>query len=285
MLKERIKQHYDQLTKHQRKIAKLMMNEPEVVALKSAKEIGNMTGTSETTVIRFCYSLKYDGYSSLQEEVRKTILSPSEKESPIKKFREMTEQSLEEDELISYTLEQDQFYLNKTLNSLEKEQIHQIIQSIIQADNVVVVGLRTSSAPANWLSQTLNIIKGSTFLYRGETEDTSYLLAKIKKGSLVITFSFPRYSDATISYAQTAKELGAKIISITDDELSPVGRISDHVLKVYTPSPSSIKGMPIIFSVLNVLISGIMTSNKEKVQKRIQYYNEISEKYQSFFRE
>lgn len=62
-----IQQEYNQLSKGQQKVAKYLLEQPGEFAVKLASEIGEQVGVSETTVIRFCYSIKLSGFSELQK--------------------------------------------------------------------------------------------------------------------------------------------------------------------------------------------------------------------------
>lgn len=158
----------------------------------------------------------------------------------------------------------------------------EIIEAIINAKRIVVIGLRTSYAPAHWLSYTLNVVKGNTTLYRGEIDDANYILSGIDENCLVIAISFPRYARETLSFVKAARSTGAKIFSLTDDDLSPIGRNTDFLIKVTTPEPASIKGLPTIFSILKLFVTGVMNRDKENVHKNFSKYRETSNLFRSF---
>jgi len=179
-------------------------------------------------------------------------------------------------------MEQDVAYIRQTLGELREEQLQQAVASILAAKQIIVVGFRSSYSSAHWLTFNLNIIRGNAHLYNGPIDDVNYLIKQIDKDYLVIAFSFPRYISETILFAQAAKDKGATILGITDDELSPLGPIADQVLKVYAPSPIAIKGMASIFAMLNILVSGVVQADGEQVQKRITEYEDASRQIYPF---
>ena len=73
-LDEVIQQHFQQMSKGQKKVALYVMDNPKEVAVSSAQELGTKIGVSETTVIRFCYSLALTGYAELQKKMREKLL-------------------------------------------------------------------------------------------------------------------------------------------------------------------------------------------------------------------
>ncbi|MFA1643528.1 MurR/RpiR family transcriptional regulator [Chryseomicrobium imtechense] len=277
-LKQQIKENYSELTQGLKSVSNFIVANPNSVALYPAKEIGNLTNTSETTVIRCCHALGYSGYAALQEEIRNSLLQPDN--DP---FKALTDGMKHDSPDIQASVEQDIEFMRKTFDSMDKEHFNEAIDKIIASKKVLIVGLRTSYAAANWLSYSLNIVKGDTYLFKGDIDDAHHLLTLIDEDWLVIALSFRRYSQQTISFVSATKEHGAQIVTITDDELSPLGLMSDITLNVITPNPSSLKGMPTIFSILNAMVSGVMIKNSQEVQKRLEEYQRTSDVYPTFY--
>ncbi|GIO08963.1 RpiR family transcriptional regulator [Brevibacillus reuszeri] len=275
-VQERIRKIFPDLTNQQKLAAKYILAEPKEVALHPAKVVGALSGTSETTIIRLSYALSYSGYSELQNEIRSSLLERVPQDKAFKSFLNAAEEIRGRTDLITFSMEQDVAYIRQTLGELREEQLQQAVASILAAKQIIVVGFRSSYSSAHWLTFNLNIIRGNAHLYNGPIDDVNYLIKQIDKDYLVIAFSFPRYISETILFAQAAKDKGAKILGITDDELSPLGPIADQVLKVYAPSPIAIKGMASIFAMLNILVSGVVQADGEQVQRRITEYEEAS---------
>ncbi|PFS01990.1 hypothetical protein CN988_28420 [Bacillus thuringiensis] len=96
--------------------------------------------------------------------------------------------------------------------------------------------------PARWLSLILNTIKGNTYLYTGGADSTTYFFTDRESEWLVIMISFPRHPKAEITFVKAVKSIGAKIISITEGEISPVASEADVMLKVIPPEPIYVGG-------------------------------------------
>jgi DNA-binding MurR/RpiR family transcriptional regulator len=281
MLKDKIRLKFNELTKRQQIVAKYVSDHTGKIAFQTAKELGDITGTSESTVIRLCYTLGFSGYSDLQKHIQDTVLNEKQK-SPLENYRSSTGELTGSRHLFEHTIADDLAYIQKLAESIDEETLQAIIEKIIEAENRFVLGLRSSHAPASWLAFSLNVVLGKTHLYRGDTDDAIYLISQLSEKSLVIAFSLPRYAQETVSFVKAAKKKGATILAITDNELSPVGIYADYILKVETPSPSALKGMPVIFSLLNVLVNGVAVTGWEDVQKRLEEYENISQDFFPF---
>lgn len=161
-IKQQIKENFHNLTFRLQMVATFMIENPRLIALYPAKEIGSLTKTSETTVIRCCHALGYSGYSALQEEIRKSLLLPEQENDPIKALAEGMKSDQKE---FSQFMEQDIEHIRKTFAGLDSTVFRNAVNSIIDAKKIIVVGLRTSFAPANWLGYSLNIIKGDVIVF------------------------------------------------------------------------------------------------------------------------
>ncbi len=272
---ERIRKKYNMFTKRQKVVAKHFIDFPKEVAFQTAKQIGQACGASETTVIRLCYILEYSGFSELQKEIQSSILEDTSSTNPIENFRE-TSHTLKDTNLIQYVIEQDNAYVKATLEDIDFKQYQMAVEKLISADNRIVLGFRSSYGPASWFMFALNIVVGNTTQYRGEIEDSNYLLSRVSKDTVVVAISFPRYVRETLSFVKAAKEKGACIIAITDDRLSPIGQYADILFRVIAPTPIPLKGITPTFSLLNLLVTSIAASDNPIVHKHMAGYDQHS---------
>ncbi|MBP2241805.1 DNA-binding MurR/RpiR family transcriptional regulator [Cytobacillus eiseniae] len=278
---DRIRKNYNNFTKRQKIIAKYMIDFPKEVAFQTAKQIGQSCGASETTVIRLCYLLEYSGFSELQKEIQTTLLEDTPSTNPLQNFREISH-TLKDTDLIQYAIEQDNLYVKSTLEDIDFKQYQKAIEKLINADNRIVLGFRSSYGPASWFMFALNIVVGNTTQYRGEIEDANYLLSTVDENTVVVAISFPRYVQETFSFVKAAKKKGACIIALTDDRLSPIGQYADILFRVIAPAPIPLKGITPTFSLLNLLVTSIAASNHPKVHKHMAGYDQHSGESYSF---
>lgn len=273
---DKIRKNYNNFTKRQKVIAKYIVDFPKDVALQTAKQIGQACETSETTVIRLCSSLGYSGFSELQKEIQMSLLvDVSGSTNPIGNFREISN-TLKNTNLIHYVMEQDNAYVKATLEDIDHEQYQEAINKLVESDNRIVLGFRSSYGPASWLTFSLNIVVGNTTQYQGEIEDVNYLLSRVDENTVVVAISFPRYVQDTFSFVKAAKKKGACIIAITDDRLSPIGQYADILFRVIAPTPIPLKGITPTFSLLNLLVTSIAASDNPKVQNHMATYDQKS---------
>ncbi|WP_167859782.1 MurR/RpiR family transcriptional regulator [Paenibacillus cymbidii] len=283
-INERIRSRYQALTSGQKAVAALALKEPQQLAIHTAKEIGAATGTSEATVIRFCSAIGYAGYSALQDAVRKSLLAAKRTDHTLRSIAELP-QSTDQRQLPLQIAKQDAGYMELTAKELDHESLSRAVELIGAAAQIVVVGLRAAYAPAHWLAYSLNVLRGNTTLYRGEMEDAYALISQMNESTLVIALSFPRYTSETVHFVEAARRMKAHVLAITDNELSPIGRHADALLKVVAPPPVTLSGITVVFSLLHMLIGSLIARDGERVQRRIDDYEAAGQHFYSFYKE
>ncbi|MGG1679603.1 MurR/RpiR family transcriptional regulator [Neobacillus sp. NRS-1170] len=269
--KQRILDKYSLLSVKNKKVGKFIIDNPQEIAMKSASQLGQEVGVSETTVIRFCYALGYSGFSELQNEVRNYLIF--QKSSP-QEYQTGKEDIANQPNFFVQSMQRDQAKIQEMIEQINNDDLFQTAKRLYESNNILITGIRTSFALAHWLTFTLNIIKGNATLIQPGMDDISHLLSKLDQQSTLIAITFHRYSSITIKLAELAKKQGSFVIGITDSPLSPLAEFSDILLPINLSSwLSTIESTPAVFSLLNAIVGGVSMINKEEFEKRKEIYN------------
>ena len=111
---------------------------------------------------------------------------------------------------------------------------------------------------------------------------TSEMFEKIvgmKSDDVVIAFSFPRYSAATLKAAQYCRSTGAQVIAITDHRESPLGQCANHVLCAKSDMVSLVDSLVAPLSVVNALIVAIAAKREKELHRTFEELEHIWEEY------
>lgn len=262
--KQKIKENFHDLSVGLKKVAKHLLDNPQSFAMHAVVKVAEEIGVSDATVIRFCHALGYSGYSELQQEVRSYLMN----KSSLQQFQAEKEQLTDNIDFYLKVLKQHQGYIQSVIEQLREEDLHQAVQRLIETDQILVSGMRSSFAMAHWLVFTLNLVKGNAKLYQPASDDLLLLLSQMDEHSTYVAISFHRYAQETIRVAQVLKENGVFIIGITDSEVSPITQYADLVIPVSIPVKSTIDAAPVVIAVLNAIVSGIMIHDRENFERR-----------------
>jgi DNA-binding MurR/RpiR family transcriptional regulator len=273
ILKDLIQQYFLNMSKGQKKVATFVLDNPKVIAVCSAQELGTMIGVSETTVIRFCYSLDFSGYAELQKKIRQQLFL---KESSLTTYQKSKLQLEQGSILFKQVMNQDRQAIQETMNQINENDYETAIHQISKANTVYVLGLRSSYSAANWLSFTLGLVKENVRFMRPETEDVIQMISRMDSHSIVIIISFHRYLKETIQIAELAKKQNAFIIGITDSLLAPIHAHSNVLFPIYSPNKSTLDATTSLFSFMNSIVAGVTVSEKDSNEKKQVAYKSIS---------
>ena len=101
----------------------------------------------------------------------------------------------------------------------------------------------------------------------------------ITPDDVVLAFSFPRYSSATLKAAQYCRGLGATVIGITNSNLSPLAQNSDHILVAKSDMVSLVDSLVAPLSVVNALLVALASARETEVQKSLGTLERVWEEY------
>lgn len=275
-IKELIHQNYNDLSKSQKKVAKFVMDHPKKIAMASAQDIGTTIGVSETTVIRFCYSLGLSGYAELQKVIREKLLI---NESSFTNYQQSKLELEQEPHFFAKVMEEDRATIAATIEQIKEEDYEKAIDRLSKAETVYILGLRSSFTAANWLSYTLGLVRGNVRLLRPETEDVIQTLSQMNDKSVVIVISFHRYLKETIQIAELAHTQQAFIIGITDSLLAPIHAYSHLLFPIYSPNRSTLDATASLFSFVNAVVAGLSVKEKDSFKTRQETYRALNSEF------
>ena len=112
--------------------------------------------------------------------------------------------------------------IKATLEEIDLESFDNVVESILKAKKIYILGVRSSAPLASFLGFYFNLIFNNVRLvHTTSVSETFEQIIYASKGDVVIGISFPRYSMRTINAMKFAKKKGATVIAITDSNDSP----------------------------------------------------------------
>ena len=271
MLKGLVHREILKLPRGQRKVAEYVMERPHEVAVCSGSELGERTGTSESTVIRFSYNMGFTGYPALQKAIREELYTP---ESSFSDYQDDKLTIGEESRIFEKVMERDQRAIAETARGIDPVQLDRAVREILTAENISVLGLRASYPAASWLALMLRFVRDGVHVMHPQAEDPALSMALTDSRSVVIVFSFHRYLKETLEITDLAKKKGAFVIGISDSLSAPVSASCDVLFSIESGASTVDKAAP-LFSFLNALVAALCVKNPAEVKKRQEAAREI----------
>jgi len=193
----------------ERRLAEAILNFPGQIASYTATELARMAGVSNATVTRFVRKIGYASFEDARQAVR------SEQGAGAALFRVGAEGVGLEDDLRRH-LEQSRLNLDQTLTALSAAKVDAIVERMLSAPNLWLLGHRAGQPFARYLAwQVLQVRAGVTVLPRdGETLAES--LAAVEKDDCVILFALRRPPKLLTALAEQLARTGAAVALIGD---------------------------------------------------------------------
>ncbi len=270
-----IQNNFNNLSKGQKLIAEFIINNYDKAAFMTAATLGQTVNVSESTVVRFANTLGYDGYRELQKELQELIKN---KLTTVQRLT-MTNEYSNKENALKKTMEKDMENIDKTINEIGHKAFQDAIELILNAENVYILGLRSSAFLAGYLGFYLSfLIKGVKVITSGPNDVFEQLLKSDSK-DLMIGISYPRYSRRTLEALDFCKEKGCKIISITDSLISPAAKYADISLIASSEMLSFVDSLVAPMSLINALIVSIGIEKKNDITSTFEDLENIWKKY------
>ena len=226
-LLEQIRARLPQFSKAQKRIAHYILEHYEKAAFMTAARIGSTIGVSESTVVRFAAEVGCDGYPQLQKALQEIIRN---RLTSVQRM-EITSDQIDRGNVISKVLSMDIERIKHTMEELDTQSFDLAVQKIIHARRIYIIGVRSAASLASFLQFYFNHIFDSVILINtSSTSEMFEQLFRISDQDVLISISFPRYSQRTLKAAKYAREKGADVIALTDSISSPDISVSRNSL-------------------------------------------------------
>lgn len=268
-------------SKGQKRIAGFILENYDKAAFMTASRLGNASHTSESTVVRFAAELGYRGYPDMQKALQELIRG---RLTSVQRIEASRNQMIGQDTLDS-VLQRDIASLHETLESVDRDEFYRVVDKLIKAQHIYILGVRSSAFLAGYLNFYLQwIFTNVTLVENSGGGEIFEQLLHIGPGDILLGISFPRYSKASVNAVNFAKGHGADVIAITDSKMSPIYKIATAALLVSNDMISFVDSMTAPLSLLNALIVAIGQQKNEEVSSTFSEMERIWSTYSVFGR-
>ena len=236
-------------SKGQKRIASYILENYDKAAFMPASRLGLLAGVSESTVVRFASELGYDGYPSMQRALQDMIRSRLTSTQRIQAAGDMFQ------DVLPAVIQSDIDKLRQMLSHSNRSEFDRVVDKILSSRHVYILGVRSSSFVAGYLHFYMHLLSENVTLIQSSAAGEMFeQMLRMGSGDVLIAISFPRYSKVTINTVKFARDRGAEIIAITDNELSPVYQLSQAALLAPCEMISFVDSMVAPLSLINALL-------------------------------
>ena len=263
-------------SKSQKKIAKAILYEYQDSAYITAARLGSMVGVSESTVVRFAYEMGFDGYPDFQRAVQKSVRA---KMTPNQRI-DATDQRLAGGDVLRSVMLSDIEKIKYTLETIDRHAFAKVVESIIGARRIYIIGVRSSATLASYLYYNLSLVFDNTKLVQAtSTSEVFEQMMDIGERDVLFAITFPRYSAKILGASHFASAQGATVVALTDSAAAPITERATCYLCAQSDMASYVDSLAAPLSVLNAILVALVQRQKKEVKDRFLRLEEIWDQY------
>lgn len=249
----RLRDSFPELSPQLREAARWVIDHPADVALLSTREQARRAGVTPATMTRLAQRFGLGGYDGVRE-----LFADAVRRRP-DNYRGRAEELLaRRNNEGDAALVQDIFAsLSHHLTMLSSppaiRRFTAAADRIARADRVFCLGQRSSFSVAYIFHYVRSLFGTNSVLVDGSGGIGADMLRGIGRNDVLLAVSVRRYVRYTVDAAKHAKGRGARIVAVTDSELSPLVALADEAILVQTETPSFFHTMAPAFAAVECL--------------------------------
>ncbi len=257
MFKDRIREHYDELTPGFRKLADFIMTNTLDVAFLTATRLSRRVGVDPATVVRFSQELGYSGYRELSREIKDYV-----RDQVTSTYREAEEATTVEGLLRSLVENTQQNFEHFVTTDLSK--VGEAVEILTETEHVWLVAEHQSYDLARFMAKSLQGLGISASAFHPSMAETASVLSQMEEGQTVMALVNEGPSIDAGYAVQMAQEKGLSTICVTGSGVALPAREADIAIIVPIKTPAGIPSFGAELLVLTVIQEALASHLEEQ---------------------
>lgn len=260
---ERIGRANTTLTPAERRVAEVVLENPQLVAFGTVADLADAASSGAATVVRLAGKLGYDGFTGLQASVQHALAS--QLRPAAERIREPAAT-----DAIGKHLQLELDNVTTTLRALEAEALADVVAHLADpARRVYVLSGDASSGVAHQFVADLLSLRADVALMEGNEVAVRRTVALLRTGDVIVTIDLRRYDRWVIDAARDAQANGAWGVAVTDSLLSPLAALAERTLTVAAAGGGPFDSHVGTLALLNVLAAGVADRLRREATERL----------------
>jgi DNA-binding MurR/RpiR family transcriptional regulator len=268
-----LQSRHDELTPNQRKIAELVLRDPEYCAFMTISELARAVDVNESTVVRFATAIGLAGYPQLTKLCRQVL---QDKLQMVRRFDLLDQRAADgQGNIFQRAAANETANISRTFTELDPERWSEAVQVISGAQHVYVLGLRLMYSVAQMLSYQLQLVRDDVEQLSLGVGDLPERLRRIGSGDVFVVLGVQPYVQDTVRGLDYACDQRAATIALTDRPSSPLARLADLAFYIDTTGGSVSRSLTGFCAVVQLLVGGVAAAGGETTRERLEREEEF----------
>ncbi|MCB9380093.1 MAG: MurR/RpiR family transcriptional regulator [Acidimicrobiaceae bacterium] len=250
-VEERIGKAGASLTPAERRVAEVVLAQPQLVAFGTVADLAEAASSGAATVVRLASKLGFDGFTGLQASVQHALAN--QLRPAAERIREPAatdvigrHQQLEMENVVT------------TLGALSAEAMADVVDHLADVSaRVLVLSGDASLGVARQLVGDLCSLRDGVTVVDGNDVAVRRAVALARQGDVLMVLDLRRYDRWVIDAAKAARQNGVWIVAVTDSLLSPLASLAERTLTVAAAGGGPFDSHVGTLALANVLVAGV----------------------------
>lgn len=264
---------YPKLSPQLKLAAKAALDQPEEIAIRTMRGFAAQAGVAPSTMVRLAKSLNLSSYESFRAPFQQALRRNGKTFSDQAHWLQALSAEGQRGNVIREVAESASSNITSALLETSPDALIRAAALIRQAKNVYVSGIGAMHCIGGYFQFVLNMALPNVVLVDPVNGAMLDDLATIGAGDVLVMLATAPYAAAGVQTTEVAYNRGAKVIALTDSRTSPIAPFAEALLVAPARGPMYFPSQTAIISVLEALISLIVSDADETVIERIRSFD------------
>ncbi|MCL6379991.1 MurR/RpiR family transcriptional regulator [Pectobacterium brasiliense] len=270
---ERLRDRYSELSPQEQRVADFIFDHFDDLISYNSAELARLSGVSKATVSRLFKRLGYPSYRDMRDELRTLRQSGM----PLADNRD----AVQGNTLLARHYKQEMANLTQWINQIDPVQFGAVIQALMQAQRLCLIGLRNSYPVALHLRQQLLQIRQQVTLLTQPGQTLSEELVDLTAQDVVIVVAFRRRPRLIQPLLVQLQKRGVPVLLLCEPQVSTLMSLATWSLCVPLDSVSAFdsysSAMSLVNVISNALLHEMLHDGRQRIHQIVDLYGELDE--------
>ncbi|KFF61552.1 RpiR family transcriptional regulator [Pectobacterium brasiliense] len=270
---ERLRDRYSELSPQEQRVADFIFDHFDDLISYNSAELARLSGVSKATVSRLFKRLGYPSYRDMRDELRTLRQSGM----PLADNRD----AVQGNTLLARHYKQEMANLTQWINQIDPVQFGAVIQALMQAQRVCLIGLRNSYPVALHLRQQLLQIRQQVTLLTQPGQTLSEELVDLTAQDVVIVVAFRRRPRLIQPLLVQLQKRGVPVLLLCEPQVSTLMSLATWSQCVPLDSVSAFdsysSAMSLVNVISNALLHEMLRDGRQRIHQIVDLYGELDE--------
>ncbi|MEQ9919358.1 MurR/RpiR family transcriptional regulator [Pectobacterium brasiliense] len=270
---ERLRDRYSELSPQEQRVADFIFDHFDDLISYNSAELARLSGVSKATVSRLFKRLGYPSYRDMRDELRTLRQSGM----PLADNRD----AVQGNTLLARHYKQEMANLTQWINQIDPVQFGAVIQALMQAQRLCLIGLRNSYPVALHLRQQLLQIRQQVTLLTQPGQTLSEELVDLTEQDVVIVVAFRRRPRLIQPLLVQLQKRGVPVLLLCEPQVSTLMSLATWSLCVPLDSVSAFdsysSAMSLVNVISNALLHEMLRDGRQRIHQIVDLYGELDE--------